>query len=277
MRRTEHKECAEASAAAKAQPSASLRPGIGWRLLTAILLFSSAVTLLSTLLQLYFDYRTDLRALQTQFDGIEKSYLRSLSGSLWTLDTEQINLQLEGIKALPDIQFVEVLEATAAQNRRSVASVGQRGDKAILIREFPLIYRQMPDPPSTVGALYVEASLRGIYNRLLDRAVYILISQGVKTFLVSLFTLFIVHRLITRHLVSIAEFLSHYDLQGESAMLVLERRPLRRADELDGMTTAFNAMSARLRKFHDELRQRKKISGGTRITLRMRSSSVPPI
>jgi PAS domain S-box-containing protein len=257
MKLTENNTSEGISRTAGPCSAVTLRKGIGFRILVSIVVFSSAITLISTALQLYFDYRNDLRALQTQFDEIGKSYGGGLSMSLWNLDTNQLRVQMEGIKMLPNIQFVDMIEVTAKQDRHSIVSVGQRGGKAVLVREFPLIYKRMPDTPLTIGTLYVEASLLGIYHRLLDKAVYILIGQGVKTFLVSLFTLFIVHRLITRHLVDIAEFLRHYDLQGGSAMLVLARRSPRRADELDEVTTAFNAMSTRLREFHDELKRYK--------------------
>ena len=52
--------------------------GIGWRLLLAIVLFSSLVTLTLTGFQLYLDYRGEVREIRDRFDEIEKSYLASL-------------------------------------------------------------------------------------------------------------------------------------------------------------------------------------------------------
>jgi hypothetical protein len=43
-----------------------LRSGIGLRLLASVLLFSSAITLLLTLSQLYFDYRRDVGTIDHQ-------------------------------------------------------------------------------------------------------------------------------------------------------------------------------------------------------------------
>ena len=68
----------------------------------------------------------------------------------------------------------------------------------------------------------------------------------MKTFLVSAFTLFIVHRLVTRHLVAISGFLRGYTLGGGAKALQLSRRPPRQSDELDDMTAALNVMSAGL-------------------------------
>src|SRR5215831_17699076 len=71
-----------------------LRRGIGLRLLTSVLLFSAAVTLILTLFQLYFDYRYDVRAIESRLSEIEGSYLQSLSEGLWSLDRRQIELQI---------------------------------------------------------------------------------------------------------------------------------------------------------------------------------------
>ena len=234
------------------QPSVSLRHGIGFRLLMSIVLFSLTITLISTALQLHLDYRNDLRAVQSQFDAIEKSYCDSLSMSLWTLDQNQLKTQIEGIQRLPDIQYVEVIESTATQGLSPYASVGQRETQATISREFPLTLQGPTGPPLTIGSLYVETSLHGVYNRLLDRALSIFISQSVLIFLVSLLTLFLVHRLITRHMRRFAEFLSHYDISKEGETFVLERKAPKHADELDSMTKAINTMSSRLKTYSNE-------------------------
>lgn len=237
------------------QPAVLLHHGIGFRLLVSIVVFSLTITLMSTAVQLYLDYRGDLSAVQTQFNAIEKSYGDSLSMSLWTLDKKQLNAQIEGIKRLPDIQFVEVIEGTAKHNRNPVVSVGQRETKAAISREFPLVLQRPSGPPLTIGGLYVETSLQGVYNRLFDRALSIFVSQSVLIFLVSLFTLFLVHRLITRHMSRFAEFLHHYDISKEGETLVLERKAPEHEDELDRMVKAINTMSFRLKKYSSERNQ----------------------
>jgi hypothetical protein len=89
-----------------------LRSGIGPRLLASVLLFSSAITLFLTLLQLYLDYRRDVGTIENRMSAIERSYLPSLGKGLWNLDAQQLELQVDGILHLPAIRFVEVREAT---------------------------------------------------------------------------------------------------------------------------------------------------------------------
>src|SRR6202007_1245595 len=82
-----------------------LRSGIGLRLLTSVLLFSSAITLLLTLLELYLDYRRDVGTIEQRLSEIEASYRRSLGEGLWNLDARQLELQGDGVFTLPALRF----------------------------------------------------------------------------------------------------------------------------------------------------------------------------
>ena len=105
-----------------------------------------------------------------------------------------------------------------------------------------------------IGSLYVEATLDDVYRALLNKALVILASQGAKTFLVSLFIVYIFHRLVTRHLTAIAATLRVYDLLRPPPPLRLQRAPQPRPDELDQLVAAFNGGSARLQHAYDDLR-----------------------
>jgi PAS domain S-box-containing protein len=229
-----------------------LRSGIGPRLLASVLLFSSAITLLLTLLQLYLDYRRDVGTIENRMSAIERSYLPSLGEGLWNLDAQQLELQVDGILHLPAIRFVEVREATDRPDPM-VVSAGSHQASAAVHREFPLFHR-VHGAEQRLGVLSIEATLDDVYRELRDRAIIILVSQGAKTFVVSFFILFIVHRLITRHLSAIARFLSGYDLRRSPPPLRLERPPPERADELDQLVGAFNGTCASLQTAYGELR-----------------------
>ena len=228
------------------------RFGIAPRLLAMIILFSGLVTLISTAVQLYFDYYRDLGAIQGRFDQIQRSYLGSLAGSLWDVDAPQIRVQLEGMLRLPDMQALEVRE-TPVVARPLVVAVGERQDHAAITREFPIVYND-GGKAKAIGTLYVEATLNGVYHRLLDTIVVILLSQGVKTFLVSLFILYVFHRLVTRHLVFIADYVDRYSLR-DPPPLKLPRQAPPVPDELDRMVLAFNNLSGSLTTAYGQLRE----------------------
>jgi len=226
----------------------ALKPqGIGKRLLFFIILGSSLVTLAATGFQLYTDYQRDVSNIRTRLHDIEGSYLGSINASLWNLDVQQLNLQLEGIHQLPDIEYVAVSE-----NPENVADplILRRGDpveKNAITRNYPVV-RHLSDGPRQIGTLTVQASLTEVYQRLRERVMVILLTQGVKTFLVSLFILYIVHRLVTGHLTRISQRLSDFKLSESQPPLELDRVGPKQPDELDQVVNAFNTLSLNLRQ-----------------------------
>ncbi|GMO96010.1 ATP-binding protein [Bradyrhizobium sp. TM239] len=229
------------------------RSGVGPRLLAAVLLFSSVVTLTLTALQLYLDYDREVGLIETRLDEIGRSTTGSLAESLWNLDQNQLKLQLDGILRLPDIRAAEVREIADRPNPIRLA-IGEPSTRSVVTRDYPLNYA-VKGNAREIGVLHVEATLTDVYQHLLNRALVILASQAAKTFLVSLFIIYMVHLLVTRHLVAIAEFVSKYSLARPPPPLRLERRPPYDADELDKVIDAFNAMCANLQRAYGELRE----------------------
>jgi PAS domain S-box-containing protein len=230
-----------------------LRRGIGAHLFASVLLFSAAITLILTLFQLYFDYRSAVRAIESRLSEIEASYLQSLGEGLWNLDNRQLELQVEGILRLPAMRFVEVRETTDRANPM-VVSGGRRQDHAAVSREFPLFHMSRGEQQQ-LGVLSIEATFDEVYRGLFDKAIVISISQGATIFLVSFFILSITHRLVTRHLTALAGFLGTYDLRQPPPPLRLQRRAPKDQDELDQVIAAFESMRQSLERAYDDLRE----------------------
>lgn len=229
------------------------RSGIGPRLLAAVLLFSSIVTLTLTALQLYLDYNREVGVIETRLEEVGRSTTGSLGESLWNLDQNQLKLQLDGILRLPSMRAAEVREIADRPNPIRVA-VGERSSRSVVTRDYPLT-TTVQGTARAIGVLHVEATLSDVYQQLLNRALVILASQAAKTFIVSLFIIYMVHILVTRHLVAIAEFVSKYSLARPPPPLHLQRRPPHDPDELDKVIDAFNAMCANLGHAYGELRE----------------------
>lgn len=228
--------------------------GIGRRLLLAIILFSSLVTLIATAVQLYTDYRRDLNQIKSRLTDIENSYLASLGASLWNLDIDQLRLQLEGIRQLPDIQAVAVTETNQNVSTPLHIKLGDWREKQTISRTYP-IEHQVGSESRTIGTLVVQASLTEVYNRLWEKAMVILFSQGVKTFLVSSFILYIFYHFVTTHLAKIAHHVSQYELTRPPPPLRLERDQPSKPDELDQVVSAFNTLSDNLSQAFEHMRE----------------------
>lgn len=218
--------------------------GLTVRLLISVLLFSACVTLILTVVQLYLEYRNEVSALESRLDQISKTNLDSLAERLWALDENQLRLQLTGILRLPDMRAVEVLEAASAGDPL-VIRLGEKSASSTVTREYPLLYN-VQGQNTRIGTLYVQATLADLRRRLFHTGWTIFLNQAAETLLVSLFIIYIFHKLVTRHLFAIADFAASYRINDPPPPLRLRRPPLRHEDELQRVATAFNVLSDNL-------------------------------
>ncbi len=220
-----------------------------------ILLFSSVVTLLLTLIHLRLDYNHDIGVIEQQLRQIQLTNLATITQSIWTMDTESVQLQLEGLNRLPDIIRVELNDGN-----QLLAAAGEVNTRHIIEQRFP-IQHMYKDREVSLGELKVVATKENVYNRLWDTVLIILVSQGVKTFLVSLFVLVIFYSLVTRHLSRIAEYSGQIDFRIKHPPLALDRRvsKLSQDDELDKLVDAINQMSQENNQAYNDLIQNQQM------------------
>lgn len=199
---------------------------LGWRLVATTVAFSTIVALLATAFQLYLDYRRDLLTIESTLDQVDQSYLPTIGNALWATNRTELQVALEGMARLPDVQYVAVIEHDTVW-----AKAGNPKSQNIQSRDYPLT-RLHRGETITIGSLKVVMDMAGIYRRLLDKFWVILITNGVKTFLVAGFMLWFFHWLITRHLQRIAEFATRLNPGNLHERLVLDR-PAHTPDHLD--------------------------------------------
>lgn len=215
---------------------------IARRLIFSVIAFSATITLFITSIQLYHDYLHDISLINSRMQQIEHVNLRTLTNSLWVADTSELNIHLSGILSLPDMQYLEI-----RNGNKLWASAGTDQHSNVIARSFPMI-REYRGKPEKIGTLKVVASLNGVYTRLTNEVIVILISNGIKTFLVAGFILFIFRRLVTRHLVKIAEYASSRDMEHLGSQLQLDRKKNMEYehDELGTVVSALNTMQNNL-------------------------------
>lgn len=219
------------------------------RLILWVVLFSSAVTLVLTAIQLYREYRLDLGAIDEEFRQLERIQVPTLSQQVWTTDLDAVQLQLDSILGMHDLRYVEVQDDAGTYLH---AGAPVSGD--VIVREFALHHRHR-GRDQQIGRLKAVVTLDGVYRRLLDSAFVALFSNAVKTFLVAGFMLVLFHRLVGRYLSGIArraETLTLDNLDG-SIELARARRHRHPPDELDALIVALNRMRQGLRQSHSAL------------------------
>jgi signal transduction histidine kinase len=227
---------------------------LSYRLLVYILLCSTLLAILSTAIQLLWDYKKDVDSIVKGIDSIEASYLDSLSSSLWKLDKDQIAIQLDGIMKLQDIGYASITEIVAEQEE-SVFFRGEAQRQFPIARSFDLYYRD-----TLVGRLEVAATLDNVYQRLLEKFFIILSSQAVKTFLVSICILMIVHYMVVKHINALARYTQRLGLDNLDESFELDNNWLRRSqepDSIDQLSDTLNQMRLNIRKQLAEKRAAK--------------------
>ncbi|MFO7813875.1 MAG: ATP-binding protein [Pelovirga sp.] len=246
---------------------------IARRLVVYLFLCSSVITLIGTSIQLYLEYNRDINSIKKSLGQIETSQLESIKQTLWVSNDSFLKIQLDGLLRLPDIAYLGI-----KSHGKTIISVGTQGQANTIERWFPLNYSYR-DQEIDLGQLFVVADLRGVHQRLVDRALIIFSTLAVKTFLVSVFMLFIFYLLVGRHLNSLAEYARRYDPDKEDNPLVLKRsrRKMGSGDELDQVISAFNDMSKKLNALFQEKKQnneklRHEINERTTIEVALRES-----
>lgn len=226
-----------------------IKSPIGRHLTLSIILFSSLITLVTTAYQLVNDYQGDIHRIDRVFSNIEKANLDVLAASVWVIDERLINTQLNGLIQLPDINYISVRDDSGQS-----WSSGTRQSEQSLDRFFPLVYKS-PTENINVGMLEVQVDMDAIFQRLYDKAILILLSNGIKTFLVAGFILFLVWYNITKHLDKLSHYCKQINLDVEYEPLQFDRKE--KADEFKQVADAINNMQNQLRHSFDALKNSK--------------------
>ena len=221
---------------------------LSYRTLGYVVLCSTVFALMSTAVQLYIEYRRDVARLYANIALIERSYLTSITASVYKIDDEYLKLLLDGALKLTDIVQLDVKEQRG--NDIIETSVGGFSSRNLIRRDFALLYTDPMVPLRKIGTLTVSASFDGIYHRLLSRAFTVLITNTFKTFLASAGILAIIYWLISRHLTHISDFTRTLNPGKSDAHLTLKRKPSpsSKEDELDRVASSINALQDRLRR-----------------------------
>ena len=227
-----------------------LKSKISKTLVLYIVLFSSVVTLVLTAIQLRIDYNDGINVIHQRINQIKYTNIDSITRSLWTIDHSAIQIQLDGLSRINDIIFVKITD----ENNKYVASSGEINTDNTISENIAL-HQNYRGKKTPLGTLYIVATKDNVYQQLIDTVVVILISQAIKTFLVSLFILIIFYYLITRHLKKIAQHSAELELESRPSLLTLDRNNSNspKSDELDLMVESINRMSENIYDSYQQL------------------------
>ena len=167
---------------------------IAYRFVIYIFFCSALVTLISTAVQVFFEYRRDVGQIAITVDQIRRAHVTTLVPHLWIYDRSMLEAQIQGIKNLPDVSYVSI-----QKNSEQLLETGMPAQGAYQSYEFPLTYKHRGQDQE-LGALKVEVSLQGMHHRLWSSVRIIFFTETLKIFFVSIFIFFLFHYFVGRHL-----------------------------------------------------------------------------
>jgi len=245
---------------------------LGYRLVLASLLIGSVLSVFSTGTQLLTSFNRQKEEATAVFTQIETVLADTLEQALWTFDFDQVNILLDGIASNEDITHVELISQTGHRWERGAPS------EAPVQRVYDLNYSRNGAVTQTLGKLRVELTLAAVINNLREQFWVILLTNLAKAYLAAVALLFVVHRMITRHLRTVAK---HVDRTGDDSALqplMLDRAKRPKPDDLDHIVSAIRQFERRVRADVDalksEITERKKSEAQAREALSVRSSFI---
>lgn len=212
------------------------------RMVVYVVLASTFITIFTSGFQLYEEYRSEVSSIELRFSEIRDSNRDIIASRVWVANIDELEKTLQGILRLPDIEHITVYEDAVI-----IAEVGKEQKSKILEKTFPLLY-EFHGVPRQIGRVEVTATLDNVYQHLIDRAFNIIISNAVKTFLISGFILFLFYNLVARHLQKVANYAEGMTINTLDKRLVLERdkSDSKHQDEFDVLIDALHAMQLNL-------------------------------
>jgi len=236
------------------EPYYSTNKKISYKLLLLTIIFSAFITLFITILQLYIDYKNGINSINQQFNLIIDSHSNSLVEGIWVYDEDQINLQLKGIVSLPDILFTSI-----ELDKGGYYEYGELQDDNVIKKKFKLVYHD-DIRDVHLGELNVIADVNGLYYELKNKVFILLFSQGIKTFFVSLFILYLFQILITKHIQEISSYTKKLSFNQKNEPLVLNKTIFKnQRDELDSLVDSINTMQTELYKAYIEVKNQERV------------------
>jgi PAS domain S-box-containing protein len=233
------------------------------RILIAVVLCSSILTLFSSMVQLFFDYKKGLNTIHENIHFIQTSYLPSIISGVYTLDEKQIESLLNGCLNFPDIEYLEIIDTS----NELYKSAGNKSISKDITQVFSLEYTTPSGKVISVGTLTLFASVKGLYHRLWEKAYIIFFSNMIKTFFAAILIFIIINHIVVRHLINISKFTRNLNLDKLCQKLKLNRKISKTGatDELEQLVQSINLMidniksdADRIKKIQNSLQEREE-------------------
>jgi len=166
------------------------------------------------------------------------------------MDLQSIDSQIEGILNVGNINNIRIISTEG-----DTWNKGDNKQDNIIENTIELKHRYLDKRDIPLGSVIIQSDLFIVYQHLLEKALVIFISNGIKTFLVAVFIVFLVKSMITTPLSTITHYFKKYtplktkDLQIDMANYSRSGD----FDEIDQVVESINAMNLETNNSYGEI------------------------
>ena len=223
------------------------------KLIIYIFTFSVFFTLLQSGIDLKQEYDNKIKEINNSVKIIEDNYLLKLSLTFWSMDNTALQLELNSLIKLPGVAYLEVLE-----EEKSYITIGERLTHDFKEKYLNLNYNHM-NSVVNMGKLYIQLSYTKVEEDIIADIISIIIKEFIKYFALTLILLFVVHQLIMRHLIHMAEFVRGFQVRNLNDPLILDKKlNKKKLDVIDDVSMAINQMRNKLLVFINQKEEVQK-------------------
>ena len=213
-----------------------------------IIIISSVLSIFSTAIQLYFSYRQDLGFIEKEFDSLGKSIVPAVAKSLYNMDTDHLEVQLDGIISSELFGYAEIIDEESGISSLIKQKPGFESVN-VKVREFELPYKTYTGGTTSVfGRLVVKADLNQIVDKTMNNLVVFLGTNFIKALIAGFFIYFCIHKLVTKRILRISRFLRHLNVSNLENKLDISPSPfgLGGEDDIDVLAFGINSLRENL-------------------------------
>ncbi|MPS31391.1 MULTISPECIES: ATP-binding protein [unclassified Salinivibrio] len=217
---------------------------VGRRIILLMVLLSGFFTILTTLLQLSWDYEEAFDHVDRRHAEIQNVHADLIASSLWVFDLVSAQNRLDGLVNLPYIDYLSI------EFDGVVLDAGKPLSSSNVVSQTELIYFH-PDTNRRInlGTLRVESDAQKIYDLLLQQFLVTLVLNGIKTLIVCSLILWVFHQSVSQRVFAITKHLASFDpLEPVHEPLRLKHRKfiMEKSDELDWLADETNKITLRM-------------------------------
>ena len=209
-------------------------------LFSFLFLISIIFTIVQTGFILKNDYDISIKLVNKSINQIENSRIESISMAIWQLDNSQLEIIIDSILKLPGITYIEIKE-----NNSNIISSGKKKQKYIIEKNIDLVHKNIES--SKLGTIYVQGSYEDSIDKIYSKMIEKISIETLKVFSIAFILIFIVQKLIIRHLGDMANYTTNLDTKKLSIPLVLNKKvDEKNPDSIDIVADAINTMRENL-------------------------------